>query len=1276
MSGEFDVTPFEIEPFVADEASQDVLPYPGLRPFKKSEHRFFFGRSDQVAEIVEILAQQGHFVTAIGPSGCGKSSLIRAGVQPALEFGLIPSAGQRWVNAKMRPGDAPLAHLRDALVEASRTDAASTLNDLDRAQLKAMLGGGRGGLARFFETHPLPPGRRLLLLIDQFEELFRYDVPRSDAGDFVSLLVELFREPLKQVFVILTMRTDYIGDCTRFPGLAEVINKTFYLIPPLNRTQLTEAISRPAVEVGGRVQPQLVDQLLRDMHGSDDPLPLVQHALMWMWIRARQQRDEAGKATGATIELTLDDYYGEQVEGLNRALSNHADHVIATTELGSTAARDAELFFRQLVQRDDSRFIRRPAKAAEIIDSTLSDDGSEPLLDIEVLRKLANRLAGDDAGFIFVQTESATGDETPALTEESTIDIGHEALIRQWASLREWAQAEADTGDRMKALTKEAVEWEKGERGLLDKLSMETYGQAWQGVWRLFAGGKVIDRGRLPPRRWSGRYLRAAAQDPSHDDEQTRQGIYNLNHDFWTASKRYCRRIRMAKRFAVAAVAGLPLLALLAGSVAEQNSRLLQIEGEIASSFNRSLDAGKYGDAPAYRALAMDAGKNADDIEANQSLPLKVLHPIRATGSKALARDLQDLYLDLADLHGIAGGYWTSVDGNGEGQTSAASARPVLNRSASNLHVPIASATHFKGSRSADCVAVLDAVGELSIACDKGNGERAVTPKPKLLRSALPAESDPASIDPACFGPRGGCRETGEWLRLTRIARSGSRGQLLAVAPDRSVHVCRIESEETETACTELNDATRYLRQLGDRLRGLAIDDEGRYLAAIHWFAERDDGFSSDWYQGRTKRRLFTLSFVDLSEAPQTPVTRFRLQTDDFSRFPADISRFPEPAAVAIWLQGTEERSGALTLTAAFDASILFQWQLHPQQRQAEGAFLSPQRSARVYLDPEKPVLAALSATSNRAILTGLSRPLALFDLTRTDGPEQAGAAKLGGPTSIIAQLQSEWTLLTTRPSDLKFVDDDLIAVSDSQANAFLIRFGPSDKLRLDPPPQFSLPTSLFVIDSEKPVIYGIAPDREKTTHILRWEIAGEEDRAMLIRIPRETTGSAETVVGRRLVRWRTLIDDMGRQNVTGIEEIPPLREKKSNAAPAFTCQGMPPAPLALYPLPGNRLWIAVCGRGAVNILAAKPGQDAGKKEAYKLVARLQDPLTVPVRGAGLFCLQEQAAAGGGTNLPEGCWLVIEAKELFSREPRLFDLVYHFPRAGAEDRRRPRKDED
>ena len=152
------------------------------------------------------------------------------------------------------------------------------------------------GLIEALREQPLPENTNLLLVVDQFEEIFRYreHQDRDEADAFVALLLRSVQDSAFPVYIVITMRSDFLGDCALFPGLPEALNDSQFLTPRLNREQRRLAITGPARVCGGDVEPALVNRLLNDMGADPDQLPVLQHALMRLWTDAAKRDNKTG----------------------------------------------------------------------------------------------------------------------------------------------------------------------------------------------------------------------------------------------------------------------------------------------------------------------------------------------------------------------------------------------------------------------------------------------------------------------------------------------------------------------------------------------------------------------------------------------------------------------------------------------------------------------------------------------------------------------------------------------------------------------------------------------------------------------------------------------------------------------------------------------------------------------------------------------------------------------------------------------------------------------
>ncbi len=432
-----------------------LTPYPGLRPFHRDEAHIFFGREEQTDQLLRRL-NETRFLAVLGPSGCGKSSLVRAGMIAALESGFMASAGSRWRFSVMRPGNHPMTGLSTALIN----DAGLSMEGANKNDaigfLGAMLRKGPLGLVEALKETPLAPSTNLLILVDQFEEIFRFrkEGDRDEAEAFVSLLLETTRQREIPIYVVLTMRSDFLGDCALFGGLPEAMNQSQYLTPRLSREQRSETIFGPARVFGGDVEPELINRLLNELGSDPDRLPVLQHLLMRMWTRKQEEPVEDLEEPIARI-LTTEDYF--EVGGLEQALSNHADEAIG--KLNTQQQKLAKTLFRRLSERGAyKRDTRRPTLASEI--------AALGKTDIEQVIAVLDVFRDPECNFLM-----------PVLPEQifpdTILDISHESLIRQWARLRDWAVEEAASAEQYRFLEQTAQRWQEGKAALWDTPDLE-----------------------------------------------------------------------------------------------------------------------------------------------------------------------------------------------------------------------------------------------------------------------------------------------------------------------------------------------------------------------------------------------------------------------------------------------------------------------------------------------------------------------------------------------------------------------------------------------------------------------------------------------------------------------------------------------------------------------------------------------------------------------------------------------------------------------------------
>lgn len=445
-----------------DRSATGPIPYPGLRPFEEGEEHLFFGRECQIDRMIDRLAQR-RFLAVVGGSGSGKSSLVTCGLQPALRRGLMASAGTAWRMARFRPGLRPLVSLAERLAAAlpqPSDEARATLAAADLSQadvIATQLRFSRLGLVEVAEQAGIGQPTRLLLVVDQFEELFRYRAlshrhaapvrlasEPGEAQALVNLLLAATAQSACPIHVVLTMRSDFLGDCAQFPGLSEAITASLHLVPRLSRKERRQAIAMPALVGGAEVDPVLLTRLVNDVGDDPDQLSILQHALRRTWLHWQQ--------SGGQGPLSLVDY--EAIGTMDKALDLHAQQALkdlaevaggATKEgvhssVGDNGVGDngasgdlnralASRLFRALTDKaSDPRGIRRPTTLANL-QKICGGDPAE-------VERLVNHFRQSDLAFLMPPQEDT-------LSRDSVVDISHESLIRLWGQLDKWADQEA-----------------------------------------------------------------------------------------------------------------------------------------------------------------------------------------------------------------------------------------------------------------------------------------------------------------------------------------------------------------------------------------------------------------------------------------------------------------------------------------------------------------------------------------------------------------------------------------------------------------------------------------------------------------------------------------------------------------------------------------------------------------------------------------------------------------------------------------------------------------
>ena len=437
-------------------------PFPGLRSFEPAEADRFFGRQQQVQALVARLATTP-LLAVSGASGCGKSSLVKAGLLQALQQAHQDDGQTAWLPVVMRPGLRPMAALAQALADllpgplpaadpALAVDAPAAEPGLRAASLLGQLRLGGLGLVDVLRLARLPADTRVLLVVDQFEELFRLrrlasqgtgpGLDPDEASAFVKLLLQAAADPGSPVNVVLTLRSDTLGGCADFAGLAEAVSAGSVLVPRLSRQQRKDAITGPVALRGQAIAPRLVQRLLNDVSDDFDDLPVMQHALSRTWQQWAQQPAPPDGTPRRPIDL--DDYLA--IGGASDALARHADE--ARQSLGPLGEPGGmvERAFRALTERTaEGAALRRPLPWQQLRAVCAGDDAAEAA----ALRQVVERYRRADTAFLL------PGSAVP-LDSNPLIDLSHESLIRQWPLLRDWVVAESQAQAELHRLLHDA----------------------------------------------------------------------------------------------------------------------------------------------------------------------------------------------------------------------------------------------------------------------------------------------------------------------------------------------------------------------------------------------------------------------------------------------------------------------------------------------------------------------------------------------------------------------------------------------------------------------------------------------------------------------------------------------------------------------------------------------------------------------------------------------------------------------------------------------------
>jgi hypothetical protein len=572
-------------------ATQELIglenPYKGLRAFSEADNHNFFGRDNLVHELLGRIGESSNgsqdlsrFLAIVGPSGSGKSSVVKAGLLPALRQGGVPGS-ESWFIADMLPGANPTAELAAALL---RVAAHTPNNLLEQLRLDEQ------GLQRVInQILPDDGTTELLLLIDQFEELFTLVANESVRAHFLDSLVTAVLDERSRLRLVITLRADFVDRPLQYVDFGELVRKRTEFVLPLNSDELEEAISRPVTQLGLTLEPGLAAQIMRDVGDEPGTLPLLQYALTELF-----ERRQGAVLTRAAYEAS---------GGVLGALGRRADEIYTRLDLaGQEAAR--QLFLRLITLGEGTEDTRRRVLRSELEELRITNDE---------LRTAPSPLAA--VVDRFGAARLLTFDRDP-LTRAPTVEVAHEALLREWPRLRDWLAASRDDVRWQRMLAAATAEWQQAgqdESYLLRGSRLDQF-ESWSEQSQVALSGE--ERAFLEA-SLAARQQRLAAEEARRQRElETAQKLAQTERQRAEEQAKAAQRLRQRAAFLAGALAVAALLAVLAFTFARSASH----NAELAAA--REVDALTNAELAATRAAEalMSAGLAATrEVEAINS---------------------------------------------------------------------------------------------------------------------------------------------------------------------------------------------------------------------------------------------------------------------------------------------------------------------------------------------------------------------------------------------------------------------------------------------------------------------------------------------------------------------------------------------------------------------------------------------------------------------------------------------------------------------------------
>ena len=440
---------------VAQPAAKISNPYKGLRPFQQTDAADFFGRDVLVERLLNRLVSPdpvmdgkgtGRLLAVVGPSGSGKSSVVKAGLVPALRRGTLPGS-EKWFIVEMTPGSHPYEELETALQQIA----------VERpANLWQVMQDGERGLPRAVHLALPEADSELLLILDQFEELFTLCQDKGEREGFLTGLCAAASDPLGRVRLVITLRADYYDRPLQHPELGQLIRHNTEIVLPLSREELEQAIGGPAERAGLTPEPGLIPAIAGDLRQEPGALPLLQYALTELF----DQRQDG--------MLTLAAY--EAIGGVAGAIASRAEALYGELD-EATQETSRQLFLRLVTLGQAGDGSPAADTRRRVLRSELEAIQTPGVSEIQEISAIIDAYGA---------ARLLTFDRDP-LSRAPTVEIAHEALLQEWPRLKEWILAGREDLGQHQRLAAAAVDWIAAGRDpsfLLRGARLETFA-AW-----------------------------------------------------------------------------------------------------------------------------------------------------------------------------------------------------------------------------------------------------------------------------------------------------------------------------------------------------------------------------------------------------------------------------------------------------------------------------------------------------------------------------------------------------------------------------------------------------------------------------------------------------------------------------------------------------------------------------------------------------------------------------------------------------------------------------